>query len=87
MTAPSEAPIELRVADGPKWMSDQNVGRYRAMAHECRACAEQARYELDRQAWLKLAADWNALAEGALRRRPDGASILFNGTGPLHRRP
>jgi hypothetical protein len=41
------------------------------MAHECRACAEQARYDLDRQAWLRLAADWNALAEGALRRRPD----------------
>ena len=72
MTAPSDAPIVLRVADVPKWISDHNVGRYRAMADECCACAERARYELDRQAWLKLAGDWNALAEGALRRRPDG---------------
>jgi hypothetical protein len=58
--------------DSLRWMSDQNIGRYRAMAHECRACAEQARYQLDKQACLKLAADWNALAEDALRRRPDG---------------
>jgi hypothetical protein len=71
MTDPSEILIMLRLPEGPKWMSDHNVGRYRAMAHECRACAEQARYDLDRQAWLRLAADWNALAEGALRRRPD----------------
>lgn len=26
--------------DSLKWMSDQNIGRYRAMADECRACAE-----------------------------------------------
>jgi hypothetical protein len=63
----------LRVAGGR--ISDQNVGRYRAMAHECRACAERARYEPDKHAWLKLAADWNALAEGALRRCPDGVSL------------
>jgi hypothetical protein len=60
----------MRGEDSPKWMSDQNVGRYRAMADECCACAERARYELDRQAWLKLAGDWNALAEGALLRCP-----------------
>jgi hypothetical protein len=58
--------------DSLKWMSDQNIGRYRAMADECRACAEQAKYELDKQTWLRLATDWNALVEGALRRRPDG---------------
>jgi hypothetical protein len=65
----------LRAADGPEWISDQKVGRYRAMAHECRACSERARYELDKQAWLKLSDDWNALAESALQRRPDGVSL------------
>jgi hypothetical protein len=58
--------------DNPRWMSEQNVERYRAMADECPACAEQARYDLDKQAWLRLATDWNTLAEDALRRRPDG---------------
>jgi hypothetical protein len=27
---------------------------------------------LDKEAWLKLAADWNALAEDAARRRRNG---------------
>jgi hypothetical protein len=58
--------------DNPKWMSEQNVERYRATADECETCARQARRAIDREAWLKLAADWNTLAEDALRRRPDG---------------
>ncbi|GAB1715381.1 MAG: hypothetical protein NTAFB05_04230 [Nitrobacter sp.] len=59
-------------ADNPKWMSDQNIGRYRAIADECHAHAEHARYVLDKEAWLKLAADWNVLAEDAARRRRNG---------------
>jgi hypothetical protein len=59
-------------ADSPKWMSDQNIGRYRAIAAECHARAEDARYVLDKEAWLKLAAEWLALAEDTLRRRTDG---------------
>jgi hypothetical protein len=62
----------MRGADRPKWMSDQNIGRYRAMADDCYAHAEHVKNELDKQAWLKLANDWNALAEDTLRRRPDG---------------
>jgi hypothetical protein len=50
-------------------MSDQNIGRYRAIADECYARAEHARYVLDKEAWLKLAAEWTALAEGAAWRR------------------
>jgi hypothetical protein len=56
-------------ADNPKWMSDQNIGRYRAIADECYAPAEQARHALEREAWLKLADEWIALAEAMLRRR------------------
>lgn len=74
MTDPSKASIEFRLADD-QWISDQNVGRYRAMTDECLACAEKAKYDLDRQAWMKLAADWNALAEGALRRLPAGVNL------------
>ncbi|MDR6304397.1 hypothetical protein GGQ85_002104 [Nitrobacter vulgaris] len=59
-------------ADSSKWMPNQNIGRYRAIADECYARAEHARYVLDKEAWLKLAADWNALAEDAAQRRDDG---------------
>jgi hypothetical protein len=53
-------------------MSNQNIGRYRAIAKDCHAHAEQARHALDREAWLKLAAEWSALAEDAARRRSNG---------------
>ncbi|WP_425905457.1 hypothetical protein [Nitrobacter sp. TKz-YC02] len=56
----------------PKWMSEQNVERYRATADECQAHAEQARHAIDKEAWLKLAAEWIALADNTLRRRSNG---------------
>jgi hypothetical protein len=59
-------------ADNPKWMSDQNIGHYHAIADECYARAEHARYVPDKEAWLKLAAEWIALAEDSLRRRSSG---------------
>jgi hypothetical protein len=62
----------MRDADNPKWMSEQNVERYRATADECQTHARKARLAIDKEAWLKLAADWSSLAEDALRRRPDG---------------
>jgi hypothetical protein len=51
---------------------EQNVERYRATADECQTHAWQARLAIDKEAWLKLAADWNTFAEDALRRRPGG---------------
>jgi hypothetical protein len=62
----------MRGADSPRWMSEQSVERYRATADECQTHARQARLAIDKEAWLKLAADWTALAEHALRRSPDG---------------
>ncbi|MDR6302551.1 hypothetical protein GGQ85_000222 [Nitrobacter vulgaris] len=53
-------------------MSEQSVERYRATANECQTHARQARLAIDKEAWLKLAADWTALAEHALQRSPDG---------------
>jgi hypothetical protein len=44
-------------------MSDAD--RYRREAEECRRNAESAIRAVDRQAWLRLAADWAKLAEGA----------------------
>lgn len=58
--------------DAPQWATDRSDGRYRAIADECLARAEEARLAPDREAWLKLAADWNALAEDLMRRRIDG---------------
>jgi hypothetical protein len=53
-------------------MSEPNVERYRATAEECQTCARRARLRVDKEAWLKLAADWATLAEHALQRPPDG---------------
>ncbi len=44
-------------------MSD--VNKYRREADECRRNAESALRPVDRDAWLRLAADWVKLAEGA----------------------
>jgi hypothetical protein len=53
-------------------VSDRDITRYRAMAVECHTKAEHARHAPDREAWLKLSAEWNALAEDAARRRSNG---------------
>lgn len=44
-------------------MSDTN--KYRREAQECRRNAESALRPVDREAWLRLAADWAKLAKGA----------------------
>jgi hypothetical protein len=44
-------------------MSD--VDRYRREAEECQRNAESALRPIDREAWLRIAADWAKLAEGA----------------------
>jgi hypothetical protein len=43
----------------------RDADQYRREAEECRKLAESAVSELDREAWLRLAADWIKLAEGA----------------------
>lgn len=57
----------MRGADCPRWMSEQNVERYLATADECQTHARRARLAIDKEAWLKLVADWNALAKEAQR--------------------
>jgi hypothetical protein len=44
-------------------MSDAN--KYRREAEECRRNSESAQRPIDREAWLRLAADYAKLAEGA----------------------
>jgi hypothetical protein len=39
-------------------MTENYAEHFRAEAEECRREAERARSPLDREAWLKLAADW-----------------------------
>jgi hypothetical protein len=38
--------------------------KYRREAEDCRRNAESALRPIDREAWLRLAADWTKLAEG-----------------------
>ncbi|WIW44459.1 hypothetical protein ML401_23525 [Bradyrhizobium sp. 62B] len=46
-------------------MGEQDAERFRLEAEECRRLAAQAAKQEDREAWLKLAADWMTLAQGA----------------------
>jgi hypothetical protein len=42
-----------------------DADRFRQEAEECRQLAATAKSQPDKEAWLKLAADWIKLAEGA----------------------
>jgi hypothetical protein len=48
-----------------RMMSEEEADRYRVEAEECRRIAERAIKQPDKEAWLRLAADWMKLAEGA----------------------
>jgi hypothetical protein len=50
-------------------MTKKPTEKYGHLAEECRQKAEQASRPVDRQAWLKLAEDWDRLARGADLRR------------------
>jgi hypothetical protein len=45
--------------------SETAANKYRREAEECRRNAESALRRIDQEAWLRLAADWAKLAEGA----------------------
>jgi hypothetical protein len=47
----------------------RDADQYRREAEECRKLAESAVSEPDKEAWLRLAADWVKLAESAEQRR------------------
>lgn len=46
-------------------MSQEDTERFRAEAEECRRQAARAVKSEDKEAWLRLAADWLKLAEEA----------------------
>ena len=46
-------------------MLETAVEKYRREAEECRQYAERALRPADKDAWLRLAADWARLADGA----------------------
>ncbi|MCK1744850.1 hypothetical protein IVA80_29565 [Bradyrhizobium sp. 139] len=50
-------------------MSREDAERFRAEAEECRLQAAEALKPEDKEAWLRLAADWIKLAEEAYLRR------------------
>ena len=50
-------------------MSHPNADRFKSNAGECRQMAHDAETEAAREAWLRLAAEWDKLAEQARNRR------------------
>lgn len=50
-------------------MVQSDADRFKGRAEECRRLAEEAISEEDKEAWLRLAAEWDKLAESALHRR------------------
>lgn len=57
-------------------MSEPNANRFRMEADECLRLAELAFSKVDREAWLRLAADWISLAEA----RPSRIGADFSRT-------
>jgi hypothetical protein len=50
-------------------MTENDTERFRQQAEECRREADKAISPLDKEAWLKLAADWLRLAQHQEERR------------------
>jgi hypothetical protein len=50
-------------------MTRDAVTKFSRLAEECRQKAAEATRQVDRQAWLKLAKDWDKLTRGADLRR------------------
>jgi hypothetical protein len=50
-------------------MSRTDADRFRQEAEECCRLAERSASQVDKEAWLSLAADWIKLAETAAERR------------------
>ena len=50
-------------------MTETDADRFRQEADECRRLAEISPSQLDKEAWLRLAADWIKLAENAEQQR------------------
>jgi len=50
-------------------VSQTDADRFKAKAEECRRMAEQATTVDDSEGWLRLATEWDKLAETAAQRR------------------
>jgi hypothetical protein len=53
----------------PVAMIETEAERFRKEAEECRELAEKAISQFDKEAWLRLAADWIKLAQATEARR------------------
>ena len=49
-------------------MAETDADRFRKEAEDCRHLAEKATSQLDKETWLRLAADWTKLAQDAESR-------------------
>jgi hypothetical protein len=53
----------------PVVMSDNDATRFRKQAEECREQAAKAVNPLDKESWLRVAAEWIKLAQATDERR------------------
>jgi hypothetical protein len=67
----SGALAPLPVAGLFRLMPETDADRFRQEAEECRQQSHKAVSQLDKEAWLRLAADWIKMAENAEQRRPN----------------
>jgi hypothetical protein len=49
-------------------MSDQDIARFRAQAQKSQLRAQHSTREVDKEAWLRMAEDWQKLAQTAEHR-------------------
>jgi len=50
-------------------MPDSEIARFRARAEECRSQTERSVRQTDKDAWLKMAGEWDQLAQDAEQLR------------------
>jgi hypothetical protein len=53
-------------------MHEDDADRFRKQVEECRQQAEKAISQLDKETWLRVAAEWLKLAMSAERHREEG---------------
>jgi hypothetical protein len=65
-----DAGLQSRAKPKPN-MPENNADRYRRQAEVCEELAARTNSEMERDAWLRLAADWLKLADEAEKRNSE----------------
>lgn len=60
-------------------MAESDAERFREEANECRTLAAAAINPIDKESWLRLAAEWQKLAEEAAERSRNPSPLREQG--------